>query len=622
MGLVPATESCTSVPTLDERPFPVPSLRRRSTTVPRHPRGKVSFRGLAVLALVLGVASAAEVRAAYTVEWEAPKELQALFEKHLPPPVEDATEDRGVLRRWMREVRRRAPEIAAAEGWFSAQVELTDEGGRVRAVLTPGARTTIDTVTIEFRGDLAGEGAFREARRRALESSWLLASGMTFRQAAWDEAKARLVDALTADDYAAGELVDSEARIDPVAAKARLRLVVDSGPAFSLGEVQVSGLARYPAYLVDRQLDIDPGEPYRTERLLDLQRALQSAPWFANVQVEIDRDRANPKRVPVRVTVLERPVADVGFSLGYGTDSGVRGEVSLRHRNALGRGYDMRSALQADKSRQIGYADFHLPQGSIGSLLTGTFAMKDSVGFLGEHTANQGLDTRRGAVAGYRQFLYDGLELRVGLSFQVEQAKPDGAERSIKRALAPVGQLTWRTVDNVLDPRRGGVLKLNLAGGTKSALSDQDFLMTYAQYQHWFTLSPKDQLILRAEAGYTIAPSRTGIPEDFLFRAGGSRSVRGYAYQSLGPRDGDAIVGGRYLATGTVEYVRWFTSEWGGALFMDVGDAADAREDLDAVRGYGIGARWRTPAGPLAIDIAYGERDRKVRVGFSVSVAF
>ena len=573
--------------------------------------------------LVLGAGTAAaEDRASYAVEWEAPKELRELFEKHLPPPAADAAEERGALRRWMREVRRRAPEIAAAEGWFSAKVEVTEQDGRVRAVLSPGDRATIESVEIAFRGDLAGAGAFREARRSDLQASWQLAAGAIFRQAAWDEAKARLVEALTDDDYAAGELFSSEARVDAQSAKVRLTLVVDSGPAFSLGEVQVSGLARYPKFLVERQLDIDPGEPYRTGRLLDLQRALQSAPWFANVQVEIERDRASPKRVPVRISVLERPVADVAVSLGYGTDVGARGEVSLRYRNVLGRGYDMHSALQADKTRQIGYADFYLPPGTVGAPFLGTLATKDSVGLLGEHTSNQGLDTRRVAIAAHRQFLYEGLELRLGLSFQNEQAIPDGAERTIKRALAPLGRLVWRSVDNPLDPTRGGVLTVQVAGGAKAALSDQDFVKTYAQYQHWFAITPVDQLILRAEAGYTIAPSRTGIPEDFLFRAGGSRSVRGYAYQSLGPRDGDAVVGGRYLATGTAEYVRWLTPEWGAAVFVDMGDAADARADLSGNLGYGVGARWRTAAGPLAIDIAYGERDRKVRVGFSVSVAF
>lgn len=574
-----------------------------------------------VILLCAGIAVAQE-RVTYSVQWDAPQELRVLFEKHLPPPAVDAKDERGALRRWMRDVRRRAPEIAAAEGWFSASVEVTEEDGRVRAVLTPGERATVASVKIEFRGDLAQEGDFRESRRRALEEAWLLRQGETFRQGAWDEAKARLLEALTADDYAAGEIAASEAHVDAASAKASLTLVLDSGPAFTLGEVQVSGISRYPPFLVERLLDIDPGEPYRTERLLDLQRILQSSPYFAGVQVEIERDRASPQRVPVRVTLLERPVADVGVSMGYGTDVGARGEVSFRYRNAFGRGYDMQSAVQVDKTRQVGYADFYLPPGTVGAPFVGSVATRDSVGVLGEHTANQGLDTRRVAVAGYRQFLYEGLELRLGLTYQAQQSIPDGAQRTVERALAPVGQITWRNVDNVLNPTRGGVLTMQVAGGAKAALSDQDFIKTYAQYQHWFALSPLDQLILRAEAGYTIAASRTGIPEDFLFRAGGSRSVRGYAYQSLGPVQGQAVVGGRYLATGTAEYVHWFTSAWGGAVFVDAGDAADARDQLNANKGYGVGARWRTPAGPLAIDLAYGERDRKVRLSFSVSVAF
>ncbi len=581
-------------------------------------RAAIAFVAL----LAAGLAAAQEKPATLPVNWVAPEELRVLFAKHLPAPPADAREDRGTMRRWQRDVRRRAPEIAAAEGWFSATVEVADEDGRLRVVLTPGERTTVESVSIEFRGDLAGEGAFREARREALRQSWQLAEGKVFRQHAWDEAKARLVEALTADDYAAGEIVASEARIDAASARAHLSLVVASGPTFTLGEVQVSGLSRYRRELVDRMLDIDPGEPFRSDRLLDLQRKLQSTPWFANVTVEIDRDAASPTRVPVRVAVLERPTIDVGVSAGYGTDVGVRGELSLRHRNVLDRGYEMLSALQADKTKQLGYADFYLPPGTLGIPLFGAVVAKDSVGFLAENTSNQGLDTRRAAVAAYRQLFYERIETRFGFSFQAEQKLPEGAPETLSRALAPIAELTWRRVDDVLNPKRGGVLTLKLAGGAKAFLSDQDFLMTYAQYQHWFPLSPVDQLILRAEGGYTIASSREGIPEDFLFRAGGSRSVRGYKYESLGAKEGEAVVGGRYLATGTVEYVRWFSPSWGGAIFADVGDAADARGELSANWGYGVGARWRTPAGPLAIDVAYADRDHKVRLVFSVAVAF
>lgn len=584
------------------------------------------MRALAAIAIVAllgaGVAAAAEGPATVPVAWEAPAELRALLEQHLPPPLAEARDDRGAMRRWMRDARRRVPGIAAAEGWFSAKVEVTQEGDAVRVVVEPGERATVASVSIEYQGDLAQEGAYRESRRATLARGWLLPEGAIFRQGAWDEAKARLVEALTVDDYATGELVRSEARVDAKSARVNITLVVDSGPAFSLGEVTVTGLSRYSPKLVEQMLDIDPGEPYRGERLLDLQRALQSAPWFSNVVVEIERDPARPTRVPVRIAVVERPVADVGISVGYGTDSGPRGELSLRYRNVLGRGYDMHSALQADANRQVGYADFYLPPQTVGFPVLGTFATKDSVGVLVENESNLGLDTRRGAVAAYRQLIFKEAEYRLGLTYQAERSRPDGGEWALSRALAPVAEFTWRRVDDVLNPKRGGVLNVKFAAASKAVLSDQDFLKTYAQYQHWFSPSPVDQFILRAEAGRTFAQSRDGIPEDFLFRAGGSRSVRGYEYESLGARDGDAVVGGRYMLTASAEYVRWFSPAWGGAVFLDVGDAGDAAEDLRANKGYGVGVRWRTPAGPLAIDIAYADRDRKARLVFSVAVAF
>jgi outer membrane translocation and assembly module TamA len=128
--------------------------------------------------------------------------------------------------------------------------------------------------------------------------------------------------------------------------------------------------------------------------------------------------------------------------------------------------------------------------------------------------------------------------------------------------------------------------------------------------------------LLRAEVGRNFTDDRTHIPEDFLFRAGGSRSNRGYAFQSLGVQEGEAIVGGRVQATGTVEYVHWLNERWGAAAFVDVGDAKDSQEDLKPNPSYGVGARFKTPAGPFAIDLAYAQDPRKFRLAFSVTVAF
>ena len=177
--------------------------------------------------------------------------------------------------------------------------------------------------------------------------------------------------------------------------------------------------------------------------------------------------------------------------------------------------------------------------------------------------------------------------------------------------------------DNLIDPRRGLVLHAQIGGATKLFLSDQNFLRGVVRAQKYWPLFERDMLTARAEIGWIGAASRAGIPEDYLFRAGGAQSVRGYSYQSLGVREGDAIVGGRYMTTASLEYVRWFSTDWGAAVFVDVGDATDDLRDLsNPARGYGIGARWRSPAGPLAFDLAYGQREGKVRPVFSIAIAF
>ena len=91
---------------------------------------------------------------------------------------------------------------------------------------------------------------------------------------------------------------------------------------------------------------------------------------------------------------------------------------------------------------------------------------------------------------------------------------------------------------------------------------------------------------------------------------------------SIGVREGNAIVGGRVLATGTAEYTHWFMQNWGTAAFVDVGSAADSMKDMDLFLGYGAGVRWRSPAGPLALDLARGHKTGTLRVHFSMVVNF
>lgn len=525
--------------------------------------------------------------------------------------IPEAGPDRTAL---VRRTRREVTELLATEGHFSPEIRLDRSDERSwRLIVEPGPRARIVDVSLGFEGEL-GDDAAQAERRDALRRDWSLPSGQPFRQADWDRAKQRLLDAVSARRYAAARLTATRAEVDPEAATVRLSATIDSGPTFRLGSLQVSGMRRLPEDLVARYSTIDEGDIYDREALLAFQGALQSAPQFASVVVDIERDPALAGAVPVRVQVSEAQSQRVGFGAGLSSNTGYRVEAGYRHVNLFDRAWEFSSGLRLEQRRQAMYADLFFPPDRA--------QRRDSVGALIDHSDLEGLKISSQAVGVGRSTIRGDIETNITLRLQHEALRPDGAASSSHNTLTANWGWVRRAVDDLLDPRQGYVLEFQVGGGSSIALSAQDFARFYGRYQHYLPIGQTDVVVLRAEAGATLAPSRDGIPQDFLFRAGGAQSVRGYAYQSLGVSEGEATVGGRYLATGSVEYVRWFRPDWGAAFFVDVGDAADSRAEFRLRTGYGVGARWRSPAGPLAVDLAWGHDDRRLRLHFGVAVAF
>lgn len=549
-----------------------------------------------------------------SVSLQAPEAVRPLLERYVrllgaePVMLPEADGDRLAL---VRRSRREISDLLATEGYFNPQIRIDRGAGKDwEVVIEPGARATISEVRLDFEGEIAGAG---DDGVRALREGWRLPVGEPFRQAAWDAAKQQLLDTVSAHRYAAAHIVQSRAEVDPDAATARLSLTLDSGPAFYLGELQVEGLEALPEDLVRRYSTLKPGAPYDRDALLAFQSGLQNTPHFASVVVDIDRDPALAAAVPVRVQVAEAKPKTLGFGGGFSTNTGYRVEASYRDVNLLRRGWELGTGLRLEQRRQSLYADVFLPPEG---------QQRDSFGALIDRSNVEGLKIGSEAVGVARKTVRGDIETQLALRLQRERVQPDGARASEHNTLT--ANWTWirRAVDDLLDPRSGNVMEFQVGGGSSIALSDQNFVRLYGRLVHYRPVGERDVLILRAEGGATLAPSRDGIPQDFLFRTGGAQTVRGYAYQSLGVREGSATVGGRYLGVMSAEYVRWFRPDWGAAVFVDAGDATDDRRNFDLRTGYGVGARWRSPAGPLAMDLAWGQQEQKLRLHFSVAIAF
>ncbi len=564
--------------------------------------------------------------AAATVRLDAPAPLDAFLRRHLdlPATLVDATE-RGAL------LRREIADLLATEAYFSPRIDLYPEAAdSLRIVVVPGPRTTVATVEIGFRGHLAGADAALAERRAALRTGWTMPPGVAFRSPDWTAAKQALLAAAAETDYVAARLVASRAEVDPETAAAHLELTLDSGPAARFGPLTIAGLMRYDRARVTALAPFEPGDSYRRAALLDFQSRLQSTPWFHSVAVDAAPGTTSAEGVtdvPVQVMLAESPAKRIGLGVGVSTNTGARGEANFHHHDFLDRAWDFGAGLRLEQKRQTLFTRLDLLPDARGYRL----------GFGGRIESNdiQDLATTRQVLGATRSRTQGRIETRLGLEWQREERRPDGAPAATDHALTLDWHWIRRAVDDLLDPRRGNVVELRIGGASRRLLSDRDFLRTQLRVQQWWPVNwfgSRDIFSLRGELGYTAAGSRFGIPQDYLFRAGGAQSVRGHAYQSLGVHEGRAVVGGRALAIASAEYTHWLRAgesaagPWGIAAFVDAGDAADDWRALDPAVGIGAGVRWKSPAGPLALDLAHGlaraGRTAQWQLHFSLMVAF
>ena len=528
---------------------------------------------------------------------------------------EEMTDD--ILELLAREGSAQAREIAAIEGFYDADVNVSIDRTVSPYVVTvrvvPGAPSRVAGVRIDVRGPAAedrplGTSAIAEAR-----DGWSLKLGEVFRQAEWIEAKDRALRALHRSPYAAARIARSEARVDPERSEAQLDVEIESGPRYSIGPLRVDGLKRYPVALVENFNILRRGEPY-TEGALDAYiRRLAASGYFASAQATIDTESANPDDATVRVSVIEAPRHRFEGSISYSTDTEFGARASYTNVDVDDRATQMRIDGRFELKQKLAKVAFTWPPTASKWIDSASIGVQQT-DFQNSEETFAGIEVQRTGVDERSRPLFRAAWL-------YDRQVPAGAEESTSHATFLEAGYVLRRVDDLVSPTRGYMAEMRLGGGIPG-LSTRGFGRAIVQTAAWYPIDRLTQLAFRAEAGAVIASSREGIPSVLLFRTGGDTTVRGYEYQSLGVRLGNAIVGGRYYALGSVEAIRWIDDTWGIAAFVDAGNAVDDLDDFDFAIGYGLGARLRTPIGPFRLDVAYGEKTKDWRLHFSVGLSF
>lgn len=587
-------------------------------------------------ATVAAGAPASDAPVAFELEISAPPELTELLSRHLELQRYRTLTDLGdtELLRLLTAAEEDARRLAATLGYFTPSIGLervaTPLGAtrRIKLSVAPGPATLVKAVQIAFIGPI-GDDPAAAAQRRLIESDWRLRSGARFTQAAWDAAKLQATRQLTTQRYPTGRLSDSLADIEAETGSARLSITLDSGPAFKFGTLRIEGLQRHEADMVTRMANLDPGSEYSLPKLIDAQQRLSDSGYFDSVFLSLDTS-GDPATAPVRVQVRESQLQKLVLGVGASTDGGARLSAEHTHHKVPGIDWRAVSKLSLDReTRSIG-TDFTSPPDDqqtrwvIGALLqtqhAGSFDANSQKLRLGRSQIGERIDRNY-----YLQ--YD----------RADTISSDDTAPVIAQTLSVNYALALRNFSGLPLPTSGWGLGVEIGGGTTLGSDRQPFARLLARALAILPLGGIDtagtvqggsRLALRAEGGALLANVSATLPSTQLFLAGGDKSVRGYGYRDIGVTRADGQTGaGRYLALGSVEWqrpitVRGSAGEWEASVFVDVGAVADTPAELQTKLGSGVGLRWKSPVGPLQLDLAYGHAVQNWRLHLNVGFAF
>ncbi|MEJ2362223.1 MAG: BamA/TamA family outer membrane protein, partial [Gammaproteobacteria bacterium] len=327
------------------------------------------------------------------------------------------------------------------------------------------------------------------------------------------------------------------------------------------------------------------------------QTALSDSSLFQSVEVSPDKARATDKRVPIDITLTPRKRHQWRFGLGYATDTGPRGSINYSQLvGSHGDRFETRLLKsQITKSVSVGYT---IP-------LADPINDQLSLGVRYSDEIVEGRESVISRLSASQSSLWDGWQRVISLNYDREVYTISGEPEATGRALYPVFSLTRIRADNRIDTRNGYRLDFEVRGGNKNLLSDTNYAQIRMGLKWIHSLNADSRLILRGDFGSTNVAYLDELPLSQRFFAGGDNSVRGYAYNSLGPKDSFGhVVGGKHLIVGSVQYNHRIAGNWSGALFYDIGNAVNSMGD-PLVAGTGFGLRWDSPVGPVRIDFAW-----------------
>jgi len=448
---------------------------------------------------------------------------------------------------------------------------------------------------------LQGEGQQDEVFHKLLKN-FPLKTGDVWTSSNYEKSKSLLRSLAEERGYFDAQWIATKVTINEPANVANILLSLDTQQRHRFGQVTFKQNT-FDQALLEKFLTFAPGDFYTGSQLLAFQNALTNSNYFK--QVEVALDKSSPTvYLPITVTLEPQKPSYYATAIGYGTDTGVRGSLGWEWRYINRYGHTFSAKAELSEIRQSATAVYHLPRGQIGEKFVSI-----SSGYKDESTnTSDSRLVKLGISQTHPRSLF-GAKLRevVGLEYRDEQYTV-GSDQGHSKLLMPNLSWSYLQADDRLYTLHGYKLQLDLRGAVDGIGSNTSFIQTRWLASWIHQLHARGRLIARGEVGYSLISLLAGefhdLPPSIRFFAGGDRSVRGYDYQALGPKNNEGqVVGGKNLLVGSLEYEYKILEKWSLAVFYDKGNAFNNIAD-PLKPGTGVGLRWYSPVGLLRLDLA------------------
>lgn len=436
-----------------------------------------------------------------------------------------------------------------------------------------------------------------------------------FEHAAYEASKTKISRRLAERGYFDADFTSRRVAVTRAEHAADIDLVWSSGQRYDMGPITFEQTPKriIRDSLLERLVYWEQGSYYHQRKLDTFRESLARLDYFASIDIEPQPDKAVDGQVPVKVTLTPAKRSIYTAGLSYGTDSGAGVRLGVERRYLNDRGHKALAQVDFAERRKTATLQYRIP----------AFAWLDgwyTFSLQGTDEQTDYIDSRRVELVASRSGKINqhwtataslhGLRERWAYADEDDNDPTTPVDYRSATFLYPSLRAEYIDADDRLYPRNGISATGMLRGGLDGAGSDANFLQAHLTARWYKGLGARSRLITRGELGHTFTDALVAMPPSLRFYAGGDRSVRGYEWREVGPRI-PAIpgrkafaLGAKNVVTGSVEYEQYFNDSWGGAVFVDSGSAFDDSPDMRT--GVGVGVRWRSPVGPLRVDIARG----------------